>query len=49
MTMIGLNLVWLQPTDVNAAYEFFINRFLKIYDEKFTITHKRTRLIFKIA
>ena len=30
-------------TDVNAAYELFINRFLKIYDEKLPITLKRTK------
>ena len=30
-------------TDVNAAYELFINRLLKIYDEKLPITLKRTK------
>ena len=30
-------------TDVNAAYELFINRFLKIYDGKLPITLKRTK------
>ena len=30
-------------TDVNAAYELFINRFLKIYDEQLLITLKRTK------
>ena len=30
-------------TDVNAAYELFINRFLKMYDEKLPITLKRTK------
>ena len=30
-------------TDVSAAYELFINRFLKMYDEKLPITLKRTK------
>ena len=30
-------------TDVNAAYELFLNRFLKIYDDKWLITIKRTK------
>ena len=30
-------------TDVNAAYELFINRFIKIYDYKLPITLKRTK------
>ena len=30
-------------TDVNAAYELFINRFLQILDDKLPITLKRTK------
>ena len=30
-------------TDVSAAYELFINRFLKIDDDKLPITLKRTK------
>ena len=30
-------------TDVNAAYELFINRFLKMYDDKLPITFKRAK------
>ena len=30
-------------TDVNAAYELFINRFLKMYDDKLPTTLKRTK------
>ena len=30
-------------TDVNAAYELFINIFLKMYDDKLPIALKRTK------
>ena len=34
---------WSELNVATAAYELFINRFLKIYDEKLSITHKRTK------
>ena len=36
-------------TDVNAAYVLFINRFLKMYDDKLPITLKNNQAIFKTS
>ena len=41
--MIGLKSELNVATDVNAAFELFINRFLKIYEEKLPITLKRIK------